>query len=77
MARACIFTALLPTKVPAVWDCSLSTVMRALDLMRPRGLPTPSPEMTLSVSSRSAARVKPLPTKPVRKAASCSISSVQ
>ena len=77
MARACILMTLAPWNVPAAWLDSLSTTITAPEFRRPRGLPTPSPEMTLSVSSRSAARVKPLPTKPVRKAASCSISSVQ
>ena len=76
MARACILMALAPVKVPAAWLLSLSTASSPLEWSRPRGLPTPSPEMTLSVSSRSAARVKALPKKPVIKAASVSISSV-
>ena len=77
MARACIFTAFIPRKLPAAWLASLSTVISALEFSRPLGLPTPSPLITLSVSSRSPAREKAFPTNPVRNAASWSISSVQ
>ena len=77
MVRACILMTFAPWMVPASWPVSFSTEIRAPERSRPSGFPTPSPVMIFSVSSRSAARVKPLPTKPVRKAASCSISSVQ
>ena len=70
MARATIFTTLAPSSVPASWSVSLSTVTMAPLFSRPVGLPVPSPLMTASVSSRSPARVKALPIKPVRKVAS-------
>ena len=77
MARASIFTALLPTKVPAAWLVSLATVTSAELFRMPRGLPTPSPPITAPVSRSSAARLNAVEKKPDMKTASSIISSVQ